>query len=1356
MNMKMRKISIIIILLAGMTAAMASPNVGMKAREAGLNKTAAGCDPTTAVIDLDVNNVRAHLMNGGDMWWDIPTANASYEVPKGSKKNSLFAGSIWIGGKDVSAGGAIRVAAQTYRQSGNDYWTGPLDPTTRSVDFQTCADWDRFWKINASDVTTFRSLFAGLDPSIPGDSAKIANQITDNLASIPDIIKEWPSKGNTKIKTATGGDMPVYNQDLAEFVDMNPNDGDNYNWRNGDYPKISGDQYIWWVFNDKGDAKTETTSESMNLEIHAAAFAFATNDCLNEATFYNYKIKSLSTSDLEETYMATWCDADLGYAFDDYVGCDTARGLGILYNGDSYDDGSGGYGFEIPMVGVDYFQGPKYFNTLTQKDTELKMTVFTYYNNTQNDPTGNPDALDDYYQYITGYWKDGQPFTTACNARDAGTQTRFIFYGDPCRGGWTESSCANVPNDRRFIHSAGPFTLKAGASANNITIGAVWVPNVGGGKAACFSKIQICDDKAQDLFDNNFKLPFGPQAPRVVLQPLDKRLVFDLDNLRTSNNYGEGYGTNFSNKRFIEISKKAYNIGSPDSVYKFEGYLVYQLKSSTVALSDIRSKDGSINTDKARLVYQCDKKNGVKQIVNFEQSTELAQTYFVPKLMVEGADKGIQHSFELTQDAFATGSSKNLVNYKYYYYVVVAYAYNNFKDFNSNKTDSTQDKQYLESRTDGSEQPIKVIKAMPHPATDSLYIQNYADFGTGLQLTRVEGIGNGGVPMELTEASEQEAMQGPGYKSVNPTYKPNLGPMKMMVVNPDSIKSGNYEVWFKVDSSYQTTAGEVFDGALANSTTWSVRRIDQGQQDTVYNEVSILNYSEKYLRKYDPNSNGNQSIFDWGITGAAVQQIRPGDNPKSKENGLITSDVLFDDVNNPWLSGIADEDGKAFNNWIRAGSEFSGALEGSKLANCKISDWDNIYDAGPVGGDTPIIRNVDILGSFEGVINGTFAPYNLVTNINTSECGWGLMFGTGADRTKNVLQNVYSVDLVFTSDKSKWSRCPVIEMTDNVNPTISEGGAYKYNLRKHIGWNGDLNSDGSIQYSTNTADSGMSLFPGYAINIETGERLNVCFGEESFNVNDNGNDMLWNPTNREFDAINFNRKWAGKHIIYISRTKYDGGAWLATQMRVNSNSNSKIELREAYKTMMWVGVPKLAFGSAFTSAAKGFIPNTARVKIRVSRPYAKYSPYETTDSSKLRNNAWPLYTFSTKDIAPAKLGDGRNDYTDNKDAIFKRIGVVPNPYYAYSEYEENRLENKVRIINLPDKATIKIFTTDGVLIKTIRKSDSKTTFVDWDIKNEKGIPIASGMYLFHVQLDGIGETILKWFGAMRPLDITSF
>jgi len=1339
----MKQISIsVIALLLSTNAIFATPNVGTAKRErGGLHKTAAGCNATTSVIDLDINNVRAHLMNGGDMWWDIPTGSASYEVPKGSNKNALFAGSVWIGGKDAASGGAIRVAAQTYRQSGNDFWTGPLDPVTATVDFQQCADWDRFWKINASDVSAFRGLYAGLEPTNIADSIEIRNRTT----SASDIIKEWPARGNKGIKTATGGLMPIYNQDLAEFVDVNPNDGDGYHWENGDYPKISGDQYIWWIYNDKGDAKTETTSESMNLEIRAAAFAFATSDCLNEATFYNYKIKSLSTSDLDETYMATWCDADLGYAFDDFVGCDTTRGLGILYNGDSYDDGSGGYGYEIPMVGVDFFEGPSYFNTVTQKDTQLKMTVFTYYNNVQNNPTGNPDALDDYYQYITGFWKDGLPFTTANNARNPGPATKFIFYGEPCKGGWTESSSGNTPNDRRFIHSSGPFTLKAAAPASNITIGAVWVPNVGGGKSACFSKIQICDDKAQDLFDNNFKLPFGPQAPYVALQPLDKRLIFDLDNLETSNNFGEGYGTNFSNRKYIEISKKAYNLGYADSTYKFEGYLVYQLKNSTVALSDIRSKDGSVNIDKARLVFQSDKKNGVKQLVNFEQSTDINQTYFVPKLMVEGADSGIQHSFQLTQDAFAVGTSKSLINYKYYYYLVVAYAYNNFYAFDDAKTDSTQDRQYLESRTDGNEQPIKIIKAMPHPASDSLYIQNHAEFGTGLQLTRLEGIGNGGIPMELTQASEEEALLAPNYMSVNPTYKANLGPMKMMVVNPDSLKPGNYEVRFNVDSFFTTTTGEVFNGAVADSTAWSVQRIDNGITQTVYNEVSIKEYSEKYLRKYKE--------FDWGLTGAAVQQIRPGDNPKSLENGLISSSVLFEDINNPWLSGVQEEDGESFNNWVRAGAEFQGEIQSTKT--CLIDDWDNSGPTFP--GDLPVINNVDQLGTFESVVSGTFAPYNLVTNKNVAICGWGLMYGTGNDRGTNRLQNVYSIDIVFTSDKSKWSRCPVIEMTDHVSQvSIAENGAFKYNIRKHEGWNGALNTDGTLVYSSNIADSGMSLFPGYAINIETGERLNICYGEESFNTDDRGNDMLWNPTSREFDLISGKPKWAGKHILYVSRTKYDGGEWLASKLRANAYSNNSPALRDAYKTMMWVGVPKLRIGSQFKSAADGLIPNTTRVKLRVTRPYAQFSPYATNDSSKLKNNAWPLYTFNTKDILPARLGDANNDYTNNKDEIFKRIGVVPNPYYAYSEYEEQRLENKVRIINLPEKATIKIFTTDGVLIKTIRKSDAKTTFVDWDIKNEKGIPIASGMYLVHVQLDGIGETIVKWFGAMRPLDITSF
>ena len=40
----------------------------------------------------------------------------------------------------------------------------------------------------------------------------------------------------------------------------------------------------------------------------------------------------------------------------------------------------------------------------------------------------------------------------------------------------------------------------------------------------------------------------------------------------------------------------------------------------------------------------------------------------------------------------------------------------------------------------------------------------------------------------------------------------------------------------------------------------------------------------------------------------------------------------------------------------------------------------------------------------------------------------------------------------------------------------------------------------------------MGWFPGYAIDIQTGERLNIIFAEDSWLTNENGNDMIWNPT----------------------------------------------------------------------------------------------------------------------------------------------------------------------------------------------------------------------------------------------------
>ena len=80
----------------------------------------------------------------------------------------------------------------------------------------------------------------------------------------------------------------------------------------------------------------------------------------------------------------------------------------------------------------------------------------------------------------------------------------------------------------------------------------------------------------------------------------------------------------------------------------------------------------------------------------------------------------------------------------------------------------------------------------------------------------------------------------------------------------------------------------------------------------------------------------------------------------------------------------------------------------------------------------------------------------------------------------------------------------------------------------------------------------------------------------------------------------------------------------------------------------------------------------------------------------------------------------------------------------------------MRIINLPAQVYVNIYTLDGTLVRSLSKNDPSTPYIDWDIKNTVGLPVSSGMYLIHVNAVGIGDTVIKWFGAMRPLDVTSY
>lgn len=91
----------------------------------------------------------------------------------------------------------------------------------------------------------------------------------------------------------------------------------------------------------------------------------------------------------------------------------------------------------------------------------------------------------------------------------------------------------------------------------------------------------------------------------------------------------------------------------------------------------------------------------------------------------------------------------------------------------------------------------------------------------------------------------------------------------------------------------------------------------------------------------------------------------------------------------------------------------------------------------------------------------------------------------------------------------------------------------------------------------------------------------------------------------------------------------------------------------------------------------------------------------------------------------------------------KKINVFPNPYLGVNEAETSRFNHFVTFSHLPPKANIRIFDMSGVLVRTIEKDDP-SQFTRWDLQNHNELPVASGMYIAHIELPGTGMSrVLK-------------
>jgi len=430
---------------------------------------------------LSINNIKALVRAAGMQFWEndtnfSPVGNSNfpiYQYPNGSGKTTIFNSCLWLGGIDNN--NQLHLAAERFCQNGTDFWGGPL--TTEGMASTTpsiAVNWDKVWKINKQDLVNY--LNSAAYPLNP-----------------PAFVLNWPAHGDTVLHQC---------YQLAPFVDLNNNG--KYEPYLGDYPKIYGDQCIFFIINDQ-KTHNETAGIPIGAEIHVFAYAFnnPSDSALYNAVFYKYKIINRSNNSFNNFYLGHFSDIDIGYAHDDYVACDVERSTYYGYNGRSFDGwGSGCFycydslppaqgvsilggptmdanGMDNPSGGCDFSVNGINFGDNIIDNERIGMSRFIYYNNSTSSHNGEPENANSIFNYMKGLWKDGTPLSwdsTGYNSLSS-TTARFMFPGlsdtlnwgtgcgvRPTPNDWSEVDLHNAPDDRRGLASMGPFTFNAGAT----------------------------------------------------------------------------------------------------------------------------------------------------------------------------------------------------------------------------------------------------------------------------------------------------------------------------------------------------------------------------------------------------------------------------------------------------------------------------------------------------------------------------------------------------------------------------------------------------------------------------------------------------------------------------------------------------------------------------------------------------------------------------------------------------------------------------------------------------------------------------------------------------------------------------
>lgn len=719
--------------------------------------------------------------------------------------------------------------------------------------------------------------------------------------------------------------------------------------------------------------------------------------------------------------------------------------------------------------------------------------------------------------------------------------------------------------------------------------------------------------------------------------------------------------------------------------FEFQGYNVYQLPTQGASKSD------------GRLIATYDVNDGVGKIADY---------YFDPVTGVVlngpvqfGTDSGIKRFIEITDDAFR--GNQPLVNGNRYYFAVTAYSYND-EDVVPNNL----------------ENPLVIRTCVPHST----------DPGETLS-------GEVGDTITTTHTGTADAR------------------VDVTIVDPRALTGHQYEVFFddqvyyrdkdgiwqkaNADSSIPPAKpGDVSPSTMEIVAVWGV----PNETGTNVDLVCDIDFSS-------PNgawADGVELTFPTGVT----------------INGASTvSDCANGATLTPAISGQTVM-------WGSNDTTGYGCFNGAQMLKVNVGDISGLL---PVAIDYTIYDD-----GYGSPIFDTAAtiPYANATGTATiSEVGhqydykkyWNLRDVTTGEVKLEDRTDVNGVD-IYTGEEIGVDAMPIVDGFQ-VNLNFNFASPITFLSIEQTAGTGEWVFSGGMPWDIT------DYYTPYGWSATA--RAIDALGAGTTDVNELQKDYEFRFTG-EYEATGADSVMRIKDGTGSIATIYDAREYDIANHPDNPNPGTAAPFQIRIPFEVWniddnQQVNLLVYHRIGTPAAKPFYvwnPFGRMYTYVLNTPYDETAPINLADPAVLGAFTWNHVFWGTNHGAsewqkgdvikvtytnPVQLGSDVFTFTPvapdysvaDAKADVKNVNVYPNPYYAVNSEEINKYNRFVTFSHLPRKATIRIFNLAGIQVREIEK-DNDSQFQRWDLANEGGLPVASGLYIAYIDMPDLDETkILK-------------